>query len=153
MKYAATDPRTFENLHANDPRNRRIWAEFLFSERDKKPQKTLEGLHRRILFELLSKETRLIKFVADVIQDDTGMQELWSLISLEAALWSITEQKTAVNICLFIDALDEHAEDCHRTHWRLLETQQKLTSSTNGTIVKVLVCVSSRPENLFKDYF
>ena len=38
-------------------------------------------------------------------------------------------------------------------HWHLLETLQKLTSTTNGTIVKVLVWVSSRPENLFKDYF
>ena len=109
---------------------------------------------RRILFELLGKETRLIEFVADVIQDDTGIQGLWSLISLEAALLSIIEQKkTAVNICLFIGALDEHAEDYHGTHWRWLEMLQKLTSSTNGTIVKVLVCVSSRPENLFKDYF
>lgn len=133
MKYAATDPRTFENLRANDPRNRRIWAEFLFSERGKKPQKMLEGLHRRILFELLSKETKLIEFVADVIQDDTGIQELWSLISLEAALWSITEQKkTAVNICLFIDALNEHSGDCHRTHWRLLETQQNLRAVRMG---------------------
>ena len=93
MKYAATDPRTFKDLRANDPRNRWIWAEFFFSERGKKPQKTLEGLLRRILFELLSKETRLIEFVADVIQDDTGILELWSLISLEAALLSVIEQK------------------------------------------------------------
>lgn len=54
---------------------------------------------------------------------------------------------------MFIDALDEYGEDYRGTHWRLLETLQKLASSTNGTIVKVLVWVSSWPENLFKDYF
>lgn len=93
MKYAATDPRTFKNLRANDPRNNWIWAEFFFSERGNKSQKTLEGLLRRILFELLSKETKLIEFVANVIQDHTGIRELWSLISLEAALLSVIEQK------------------------------------------------------------
>ncbi|KAK3168553.1 hypothetical protein OEA41_005001 [Lepraria neglecta] len=155
MKYAATDPCTFENLLANDPRNRWIWAEFFFSERGKKPKKTLEGLLCRILFELLSKETRLIEFVADVIQDDTGIQELWSLISLEAALLSIIEQKKRLRStypCLSM-RLTSTAKTTHGTHWRLLETLQKLTSSTNGIIVKVLVCVSSRPGNLFEDYF
>lgn len=117
MKYAVTDPRTFQNLYANHKRNRWIWAEFFFSERGAQEQKTLEGLLHRILFQLLSQAEELTEIFADVYQNSVSIQGEWLLIYLERTLINIaTQRKVRLNICLFIDALDEHSEHYDRSH-------------------------------------
>ena len=154
MKYAVTDSRTFENLYANHTPNRWIWAEFFFSERGTKTQRTLEGLLHRILYQLLSQAADLLPFFADIYKNSAEIQGQWLLTYLERTLINIAEQRRIhVNICLFIDALDENSEDYDRTHWRLLEILQRFMNKADGRVVKIMLCLSSRPENLFKDFF
>ncbi|KAG6990947.1 hypothetical protein G7Y79_00060g092510 [Physcia stellaris] len=154
MKYAVTDPRTFQNLYANHKRNRWIWAEFFFSERGAQEQKTLEGLLHRILFQLLSQAEELTEIFADVYQNSVSIQGEWLLIYLERTLINIaTQRKVRLNICLFIDALDEHSEHYDRSHWRLIEILQAFVAKSDGRFVKIMLCLSSRPENVFKDVF
>lgn len=154
MKYAVKDPRTFEHLYANHTRNRWIRAEFFFSERGAQEQKTLEGLLHRILFQLLSQAEDLTEFFTDVYQNSVNIKGEWLLIYLERTLIDIAVQrKVRLNICLFIDALDEHSEDYDRTHWRLIEILQAFVAKADGRFVKIMLCLSSRPENIFKDVF
>ena len=154
MKYAVTDPRTFQNLYANHKCNRWIWAEFFFSERGAQAQKTLVGLLHRILFQLLSQAEDLIECFRDVYQNNVDIQGKWLLIYLERTLMNIAAQrKVRLNICLFIDALDEHSQDYEQTQWRLIEILREFVAKADGKIVKVMLCLSSRPENIFKDAF
>ena len=154
MKYAVTDPRTFQNLYANHTQNRWIWAEFFFSERGAPRQKTLEGLLHRILYQLLSQAEDLLEFFSDVYRNNAKIQERWLLIYLEQTLINIAAQrKVRLNICLFIDALDEYSPDYGQTHWRLIEILQAFVAKADGRRIKIMLCLSSRPENLFKDVF
>jgi hypothetical protein len=65
----------------------------------------------------------------------------------------VEQRKLGVNIRLFTDALDEQDESYHENHFRLLQVQQKLVQASDGRIVKVLLCLTSRPENVFQDVF
>lgn len=151
MKYACTDPRTFENLSANK-RGPWVSAEFFFSDRGRQSQKTLEGLLHRILYKLLYQSENLLEFVIEVYQKHVKIQQLWSSTYLEQALVNIAEQRTVeISMCLFIDALDEHNEDYDRGHSRLLEVLKRFAGKADGKVVKIMLCLSSRPENLFRD--
>ena len=50
-------------------------------------------------------------------------------------------------MCLFIDALDEHSGD----HRQLLSFLQSLISEANPKLVRIKLCLASRPENVFED--
>ena len=73
---------------------------------------------------------------------------------LERTLINIAEQrKVGLNICLFIDALDEHSGSYDENHWRLIEILQGFIAKADGKTVKIMLCLSSRPENIFQDVF
>lgn len=76
------------------------------------------------------------------------------MIYLERVLINIAEQrKVGLNICLFIDALDEHSGNYDQNHWRLIEILQGFIAKADGKTVNIMLCLSSRPENIFKDVF
>ena len=117
-------------------------------------QKTLEGLLHRILYQLLSQAEDLAEFVVDLYRNHAEVQGQWLLTYLERAFINIAGQrKVRINICLFIDALDEHSEDYGETHWRLIEILQRFMDKADGKHVRVMLCLSSRPENVFNDVF
>jgi hypothetical protein len=80
----------------------------------------------------------------------TERLEFWELAELEEALLLIgNDTKVDVNVCLFVDALDEHGGN----HKNLLSILIKLRDRTANDHFKLRLCVAGRPENLFKDAF
>ena len=73
--------------------------------------------------------------------DQRDMQEALRLILIKS--------QQPLNLCLFIDALDEHGGK----HRELLEVLLAFTNFCENTLVKIRLCVAGRPENVFKDAF
>jgi hypothetical protein len=154
LKYAVSSSRTYEYLRQNNPRNRWICGDFFFTNRGKQTQKSIEGLLQRILYQLLSQVEGLVEFIERIFKQHADIQGEWMLTYLEDALMHIVRQrKFPINICLFIDALDEHNEEYYENHFRLVQILQNLIQASDGKIVKVMLCLTSRPENLFQDEF
>jgi hypothetical protein len=154
LKYAVSNSRTYGYLRQNNPRNSWVCGNFFFTNRGKHTQKSIDGLLQRILYQLLSQVPGLAKFIEQIFMQHADVQGEWILIYLEDALMKIVRQrKLAINICLFIDALDEHNEEYHENHSRLVQLLQNLIEASDGKIIKVMLCLTSRPENLFKDTF
>lgn len=152
MKYAFSDRRTLMNLPGNDSQSKWILAAFFFSDRGDQSQKTVEGLLQRILYELIKKADCVLEAVRSIFRSRTDGAEAWPSNLLREALLQIVKQRQRpMNICLFIDALDEHSEDYDKMHWRLLELMKDLTEAADGKIVKLRLCLSSRPEPYLQD--
>lgn len=153
LKYAVTNPRTYDLLRQNNTRNRWITADFFFSNRGKTKQKAIDGLLQRILFQLLSQSKELVHAVEKLFLLRAEKQG-WLLTYLEIALRDIVRQrKHPINICLFIDALDEHSEDYYLNHAHLVDYLQELSREADGNTVKILLCLTSRPESIFQAKF
>ena len=74
----------------------------------------------------------------------------WTQSQLQEAILSIASKSTShLNLCLFIDALDEH----DRNHKELISTLIALTEVKESPMFKIRLCVAGRPENVFKDAF
>ena len=74
----------------------------------------------------------------------------WGLGQLRKALESIgTKSAVDVNICLFVDALDEHDGN----HRELISILVCLTRLTDNTFFRIRLCLAGRAENIFKDAF
>jgi hypothetical protein len=154
MKFVVSSHQTFQYLYMNRPDHRLIWAEFFFSNRGKRFQKNLEGLYHQILYQLVNQADYLTRIVQPIFEDHAEVQGTWTLIYLEAAMLSIVRQREVkINICLFIDALDEQDESYALDHRRLVDTLNKLIAIPDDKFVRVMLCVSSRPETLFMDAF
>jgi hypothetical protein len=67
-----------------------------------------------------------------------------------AALVAIaTNTKEDINLCLFVDALDEHGGN----HQELLATLTQITKLGSNPHFRIRLCVASRPENIFRVHF
>jgi ankyrin repeat protein len=73
---------------------------------------------------------------------------MWDPQEIEEGLSAVTSQsEVAMNVCIFIDALDEH----NGNHRRLVQILQSLT--TNSGLVNIKLCLASRPEPIFQDIY
>jgi hypothetical protein len=139
LKYAVSNPRTYDYLRQNNPGNRWVSGDFFFTNRGKQNQKSIDGLLQRILYQLLSQVEGLTVFVESIFKNHADAQGTWILIYLEDALMRIVKQrKLPINICLFIDALDEHNEDYYENHFRLVQLLQALIDASDSKVVKVI---------------
>jgi len=153
MKFIVSDPRTFQHLYMNNCKHRLLWASFFFSNRGQLIQKSLLGLYHRILYQLLSQAEFLTPFVQPIFEVHYESQGSWSISYLESALLNIVRYADVkVTICLFIDALDEHEEGYLADHQRLVFFLENLINNASR-MVKVMLCLSSRPDNFFQDSF
>ncbi|KAF2203093.1 hypothetical protein GQ43DRAFT_470318 [Delitschia confertaspora ATCC 74209] len=151
LKFAVSDTRTYEHLHENNSINRWITGDFFFTNRGKQEQRCVEGLLQRILFQLLSQSKELLPFIERIFKEHADHHG-WLLIYLEDALKKIIEQrKVPINICLFVDALDEQSEGYYQNHATLLNYLRSLVERADGKTVRLLLCLTSRPENIFVD--
>ncbi|OIW28222.1 hypothetical protein CONLIGDRAFT_597592 [Coniochaeta ligniaria NRRL 30616] len=110
-------------------------------------QRSLEGMLRSLLFEILNQAPELIlKALPQYWSEDTEKPVShtgWTQRELEMALRRIAaEAGTNVRICLFIDGLDEYTGD----HFEICETLKQLSQSSC-----IKICMSSRPWNVFED--
>jgi hypothetical protein len=151
MKFIVSNPRTLKHLYKNNSNHRLLWASFFFSNRGQAIQKSLLGLYHRILYQLLHQAEFLTPLVQPIFEAHYESQGAWTISYLESALLNVIRfSDVPITICLFIDALDEHEEGYSTSHDRLILSFEKLVRSASST-VKVMLCLSSRPETYFLD--
>ena len=119
-----------------------------------KLQKSLEGLLRSLLFQILEKKPDLIPDVIDDAKWSSAQMSSinfadWSNLDLLSSLERCIQglQGLFVQVLFFVDGLDEF-ESADDTHQTLMEIFARLTCTPN-----VKIFASSRPWNVFKDSF
>ncbi|KAK7917775.1 hypothetical protein PG985_011383 [Apiospora marii] len=114
-------------------------------------QKSLEFLLRSLLYQFLDQLPDLIELTVppgkwkSAISSERRPTE-WSLPELSQSLRSLIQKATCC-VFILIDGLDE-LEDTGGRQEQLLDLIQSL-----GSFDEVKICVSSRPENIFRDAF
>ena len=157
MKFAMTHLRTQELLQKYDD-NPWKFAAYFFHDRGTDVQKSIEGFLSEILYQILDQDKESFYFVYSVYakvkklrQAGKGAVTLgWIQSQLQEAILSIASKSTShLNLCLFIDALDEHDGN----HKELISALIALTQFKENPVLKIRLCVAGRPENIFKDAF
>jgi len=158
MKFALQNPETRRLLETCDNREW-IIAGFFFDDGGSAIQKSISGLLCEILHHIFEKRRDLIDFAMPVYLQKVRFRQFsatnfgnvkWSTRDLTEVLSTITRQSTVqFNLCLFIDALDEHSGD----HKKLIEVLSNLAEPGHSTSVRIKLCVASRAENIFEDAF
>ena len=168
MKYAMGNTKTMSLLQGYDSHPWKI-AGFFFHDRGTEVQKSIEGFLKEILYQLLlqnepsrhlncGQELFIIVYsiYADVKRAQRSQGELqstrtyWTQESLQMAIHAITSKTTyPLNLCLFVDALDEH----NGNHRELISTLTSLTHFEANGAFRLRLCVAGRPENVFKGAF
>ncbi|KAK5077127.1 hypothetical protein LTR51_002814 [Lithohypha guttulata] len=158
MKMAYSHPRTQAILKNSDCR--RAGAAFFFHDRGSLYQKSFVGLLCSILYQVLSALPELIEHILPAFGSTLTTlrtrrlhQDITlSLAELQTAFELVSTQTVySVQISLFLDALDEYSgkhEDIAKFLVSTVRTANSLTAST-----RIKICFSSRPLNIFLDYF
>ena len=151
MKFAMRDNRTSTLLCQE---GHWILAGFFFHDRGSDVQKSLPGMLQGILHQILQQDDRLIAiilpFFGNLARAQRTKSPIWDMETLESALTAITKQREfSISLCLFLDALDEHAGD----NSQLANLIFQLTSNTDNDRVKLKVCLASRSWTVFESHF
>lgn len=159
MKSLAQDPLTRELLRtwANENERDLLFVQFFFWNSGSSLQKSIAGLYRGILWEILRMHPDLIQDVLPslwrdahaFVEPDDGqfLRPEIDFRILETAFDNLISNQDLINkrrICFFIDGLDEFDGD----FWKLSKRLQSWCSSSD-----VKICVSSRPHNQFLSLF
>ena len=153
MRYLADDARTHSALQQwAGSRDLAVASCYFWNPGKEKLQKSLEGLLRTLLRDLLIK----IPGIAGAINQwrwqsyEIGATQLpaWTQTELLSAFdTAISESRNFANVCLFIDGLDEFEGD-DGARLEIISLLKQASESPN-----VKVCVSSRPWRIFEDAF
>lgn len=153
MKYILEDDRTLEVLRGKYGQDSVTMPGFFFHNRGANlTQKSLDGLLRSILFQILSDLPTLIDCIAEVYRNAMDLQGrcAWQFAELKKALNSIVKQKKVSGcIMLFIDALDEFVG----TDIEIARFLNDLLYHESQQALRIRICASSRPHNVFYDMF
>jgi hypothetical protein len=157
MEFALQDPRTKRYLIGNGPQ----WAVagFFFHDRVVGVQKSLSGMLQELLYQVLLQARDLEALVqptySKISREQRSREPVWDFDSLRRAFMAITlQRKVQTHLCLLLDALDEHDEhDDAGNNEVLAELLLKLAANSDGQVVRVKICLASRPWNIFKNYF
>jgi len=148
MKLIYTDKRTWQHSHTFGLSFCHISAGFFFNYRGTSIQKTLEGLMRSILRQImkrLSESSTTIPLLGILLKSPAFMsrtRDPWPISRLEEALRAILEQKEIeLRITFFFDALDEF--DGPPDY--ISRFVKYLAGRPTGSLTYTKVCFSSRP--------
>ena len=154
MKYISQDSRTRECLKHWSGDNELIVAEFFFYDLGSPIQKSIEGLLRTLLLQILRKHRELIPLIiperwsntlSDI--DRETKEDVWSLSELRSAFRHLIQQKLLnMRLCLLIDGLDEYTGNPEE----VVALVEELVASSVGQRVRIKACVSSRPYTAFE---
>lgn len=155
VKFLCQNPRLTNELEQWAGKQNLVFASFFFWASGDRLQRSLEGLYRSLLFEILSQCPELIETVfpeqlAKMRSNPTkwvGMPLLFS--ELRQAMETITTKCSFAHHRFFflIDGLDEYEGDS-TDHLALARSLQKWSFSAD-----MKMCVSSRPHTEFLDVF
>ena len=134
---------------------------FFFHDRGTTAQKSAKGFLCEVLYQIIHHQKHLFVLIYPIFarileqrgQSTNGSESLadgWTLSVLRDALDLIGRKSTnEVNICLFVDALDEH-DGNHRELVLILRSIAQLTANP---AFRVRLALAGRPENVFKTAF
>ena len=161
MKYAMSHQKTRRLLQKYN-RNEWVVAGYFFHDRGSGIQKSILGFLREILYQILRQQGRfspiygLLTTLFKTYPSLCGsggfkkqqLVEHWDVGTIqEALLLSGRSSSSDVNICLFVDAMDEHDGN----HRDLLSVLNRLAQLTENPCFRLRLCLAGRPENAFKD--
>ena len=138
-----------------------VVAGFFFHDRGTNVQKSAEGFLREVLYQIIHHQKQLFVLIYPVfarVFEQRGLftngsksfADGWTLSVLRDALELIGRKSTnEVNLCLFVDALDEH-DGNHRELVLILRSIAQLTANS---AFRVRLALAGRPENVFKTAF
>lgn len=151
MKYLYRNRQTQQNLRSSSSCGKLILLSFFFHNRGSRNQKSLEGLLRSLLYQILSTDEKLLDIVIDApLHDPKEQRSSWLRRELEETFTLIMAQAvTEVSICLFLDALDEYDGDPESVASFL----RSVVAVPSNSKTRVKVCFSSRLYNVFIDEF
>ncbi|KAE9374106.1 hypothetical protein N431DRAFT_371507, partial [Stipitochalara longipes BDJ] len=157
MRYISNHPHTQESLKHWSPNADPQMASFYFWNSGTPLQRSQAGLLRSLLYDILRKQSGLIRSVfasewesvsatvADRSQSLRALEIEFSLPMLEEAFISLSELASEdLKFCFFVDGLDEYDGDPER----LIKL---FTTVSKSPFVKV--CLSSRPWLIFDEAF
>lgn len=156
MKFLASERRTRDELSfwSTSKEKTLILASFFFWNSGTPLQRSLEGLYRGILWEILRQRPSLIPVVFPttwsspsttkpyVTPQPLTMDELESAMGL---LFSSEAVSSSYRLCLFLDGLDEYEGD----YWKFSKAIGRWAASSKD----VKFCLSSRPYGAFMRHF
>jgi hypothetical protein len=151
MKYIYRSDRTEKELHSNPSDKILIRPSFFFHNRGSKYQKSLEGLLRSLLYQILSGDNRILELVASKYAQRSPERRLqWPRQDLEESWMAVCNQcHVGLSVCLFLDALDEYDGDPES----MVHFLRSLVVLPPDSATSIKVCFSSRLYNIFIDEF
>lgn len=158
VKFVSNHSRTREVLSkwGERPNQKVVVASHYFWSTGSEIQRSLDGLWRSLLFEILRQAPKIIPLVcrdkrlelADSDPLSLTLEPSWSTNELKEGIRRLAELSQSVydiRICIFVDGLDEFEHD-QLDHHDLVETLLSLSKSPS-----IKMCVSSRPWNVFEN--
>ncbi|KAL8959286.1 MAG: hypothetical protein Q9193_003826 [Seirophora villosa] len=139
MKFALKNPQTLQALTSS-----------------RKAQKNLLAMLQELLHSILLQNTSLVQSALpyyNVLRDEQRTRHpRWPLAQLKNTIQAVFQNSLVrANLCLFLDALDEHAgenEELVGMIWNwITATNEKLAS------IRIKICLASRPWEIFKKNF
>ncbi|KAI4266714.1 MAG: hypothetical protein L6R35_006919, partial [Caloplaca aegaea] len=155
MKFAIRNPRTLEAL-AGPRAEEWTFSGYFFHDRGSQAQKTILGMLQELLHSILLQNISLVRFVIPFYRQLRDEQRTrhprWHSAILGDAIGTVLRNLPARrNLCLFLDALDEHAggnEELVSLIWHWIAA-----ANDNSTTVHIKICLASRPWDIFKKTF
>jgi len=155
MKSLSQHPRLMKELKTWAGDKKLVFGSFYFWGSGDLQQRSLEGLYRSLLFEILNQCPELIKEVFpnhwhNVQSKMPGWEEIpFRFSELRETMSTIVGRHKFPNhrFCFFIDGLDEFEAET-TDHWELAQILQQWATSDD-----VKLCVSSRPYTEFLEVF
>ncbi|KAG8161610.1 hypothetical protein KVR01_008597 [Diaporthe batatas] len=155
IKFLAGHARTFSTVSSWAAPNPCVIAQYYFWSAGTHLQKSLEGLIRSLLFEILRRKPELMPTILSERWDAACGPENQDFDDRDGSFWSMPElfraadrlgdwKETSTQFCFFIDGLDEFSGD----HNDVVKILARLSSSPN-----LKICVASRPWNIFEDAY
>ncbi|KAI1818296.1 hypothetical protein GGS20DRAFT_350263 [Poronia punctata] len=165
MKFFCRHPKTEELLGKWAGDKELLFPKFFFWRLGTKDQKSISGLVRSLLHQILCSKPQLARQLFQpevrsrivrgyhkrsdaVLEPDQIMKAFSRLVEISMSP-SERPDVSGMRICLFIDGLDEYDNTMHRqTYEELVNSLQTWVRGSNGN---VKICVSSRPEAAFME--
>lgn len=150
MKYVFTQKSVTEHLDHWAEGCKLVKASFYFWYAGHPLQRSLEGLLRTLLFEILCHTPDVIPSIIDnpKLAVPLSYEEDWDLETLFEIYEAVLHQKNDIRYCFFIDGLDEFKDEEHRNIRDLISTLHRLETSD-----KIKLCMASRPWQEFEDVY
>ena len=144
MKFISGHARTMKNLRVWAADHELVTASYYFWKSGTDMQKSLEGLFRSLLYNILQQCPILASSLQGLRSIRSATAHAWSLSDLSDIFSQLRALEFSTNFCFFIDGLDEY----DGFHPDVVNVIASLALSSN-----IKICLSSRPWNVFEDAY